>query len=143
MLKAARIVSVLRFNTGNRSEYGVTGYDPAAKQLLIFPGSVRKFEGRRIVGINYDLLAEEKVEPKAVARPPVPDCPRTDCESTHSADVDYAEFLPCLFQLRAGNFYIAHADEVEPIRVFKIIGQHLKPGQRAFIGVVSPHQPPR
>jgi 5-methyltetrahydropteroyltriglutamate--homocysteine methyltransferase len=55
--------------------------------------------------------------------------------------VDYAELLPSLFELQAGNFYIAMADEPDRPRVLKIIRQHLKPGQRIFIGVVSPIDP--
>ncbi len=68
-------------------------------------------------------------------------CPGADCDSTHSADVDYAELLPSLFELRAGNFYIALAGEQDRKRVLKIIRQYLKPEQRAFIGVVSPIDP--
>jgi 5-methyltetrahydropteroyltriglutamate--homocysteine methyltransferase len=36
-------------------------------------------------------------------------CPGSDRDSTHSADVDYAGLLPSLFELQAGNFYIALA----------------------------------
>jgi 5-methyltetrahydropteroyltriglutamate--homocysteine methyltransferase len=64
-------------------------------------------------------------------------CPGGDRDSTHSADVDYADLLPSLFELRAGNFYIALAGEKDRIRVLKIIRQYLKPDQRAFVGVVS------
>jgi len=36
-------------------------------------------------------------------------CPGGDRDSTHSGDVDYAELLPSLLELQAGNFYIALA----------------------------------
>jgi 5-methyltetrahydropteroyltriglutamate--homocysteine methyltransferase len=68
-------------------------------------------------------------------------CPGGDCDSTHSADVDYAELLPSLFELRAGNFYIAFAAEKDRVRVLKIIRDYMKPDQRIFIGVVSPINP--
>jgi 5-methyltetrahydropteroyltriglutamate--homocysteine methyltransferase len=68
-------------------------------------------------------------------------CPGGDLDSTHSADVDYAELLPSLFELRAGNFYIALTGEKDRERVLKIIREYLQPGQRAFIGVVSPIDP--
>jgi 5-methyltetrahydropteroyltriglutamate--homocysteine methyltransferase len=68
-------------------------------------------------------------------------CPGGDRDSTHSADVDYADLLPSLFELRAGNFYIALAGEKDRVRVLKIIRQHLKADQRAFVGVVSPIDP--
>ena len=68
-------------------------------------------------------------------------CPGSDRDSTHSAEVDYAELLPSLFELQAGNFYIALAGEPDRTRVLKIIRQYLKPGHRIFIGVVSPIDP--
>jgi 5-methyltetrahydropteroyltriglutamate--homocysteine methyltransferase len=68
-------------------------------------------------------------------------CPGGDRDSTHSADVDYAELLPSLFQLEAGNFYVALAGEPDRVRVLRIIRQYLKPDQRVFVGVVAPIDP--
>jgi 5-methyltetrahydropteroyltriglutamate--homocysteine methyltransferase len=68
-------------------------------------------------------------------------CPGGDCDSTHSGEVDYAELLPSLLELRAGNFYIAMAGERDRARVLKIIRKHMKDGQRIFIGVVAPIDP--
>lgn len=68
-------------------------------------------------------------------------CPGADRDCTHSAEVDYAELLPSLFELQVGNFYIALAGEAEPERVLKIIRRYLKPDQRVFVGVVAPIDP--
>jgi len=68
-------------------------------------------------------------------------CPGGDRDSTHSADVDYAELLPTLFELDAGNFYVALAGEADRRRVLKIIRKYLKAGQRVFVGVVAPIDP--
>ena len=68
-------------------------------------------------------------------------CPGGDLDSTHSADVDYAEFLPVLFQLNVGNFCIALAGEKDRVKVLKIIRQHMKPDQRIYVGVVSTIDP--
>ena len=68
-------------------------------------------------------------------------CPGSDRDSTHSADVDYAQLLPSLFELEAQSFYIALAGEPDRTHVLKIIRRHLKPGHRIFIGVVSPIDP--
>jgi 5-methyltetrahydropteroyltriglutamate--homocysteine methyltransferase len=68
-------------------------------------------------------------------------CPGGDRDSTHSADVDYAELLPSLFELRAGNFYIALARETDRERVLKIIRDHIKPDQRIFVGVIATIDP--
>lgn len=68
-------------------------------------------------------------------------CPGGDRDSTHSADVDYAELLPSLFELKAGNFYLALAGEPDRERVLRIIKRHMKPGQRVFVGVIAPIDP--
>ena len=65
-------------------------------------------------------------------------CPGGDHDSTHSADVDYAELLPSLFELKAGNFYIQLASESDPVRVLKLIKENAKPDQRIFVGVIDP-----
>lgn len=68
-------------------------------------------------------------------------CPGGDCDSTHSADVDYAQLLPSLFQLKAGNFYVSLAGEKDRERVLKMIRKHLKPEQRVFVGVIATIDP--
>src|ERR1700733_14147897 len=91
------------------------------------------------IGLNN--LALSRFTPEERQRIGVHTCPGGDRDSTHSADVDYAELLPSLFELRAGNFYIALAGEKDRERVLKIIRQYLKPDQRVFVGVVSPIDP--
>lgn len=68
-------------------------------------------------------------------------CPGGDRDSTHSADVDYAELLPSLFELKAGNFFVSLAGEKDRVRVLKIIRQYMKPGQRIFVGVIETINP--
>jgi 5-methyltetrahydropteroyltriglutamate--homocysteine methyltransferase len=64
-------------------------------------------------------------------------CPGGDHDSTHSADIDYADFLPLLFNLKVGNFYLQLASEPDRVKVLKIIKQYLKSNQTAFIGVID------
>ena len=68
-------------------------------------------------------------------------CPGGDRDSTHSADVDYAQFLPRLLELNVGYFCIALAGERDRVRVLKIIRQHVKPDQQIFVGVISTIDP--
>ena len=68
-------------------------------------------------------------------------CPGGDRDSTHSADVDYADLLPSLFELDVRNFYIALAGERDRTRVLATIKKHMKPHHRIFIGVVAPIDP--
>jgi 5-methyltetrahydropteroyltriglutamate--homocysteine methyltransferase len=91
--------------------------------------------------IDLNNLALSRFSAEERKRIGVHTCPGGDCDSTHSADVDYAELLPGLFELKAGNFYIALAGEQDRLRILKIIRQYIKPDQRIFIGVVAPINP--
>jgi 5-methyltetrahydropteroyltriglutamate--homocysteine methyltransferase len=65
-------------------------------------------------------------------------CPGGDQDSTHSADVDYLQLLPDLFELMAGNFYIQLAGEDNRVRILEAIARYSKPDQKIFIGVTNP-----
>lgn len=68
-------------------------------------------------------------------------CPGGDQDSTHSADVDYAELIPDLLELKAGNFYFQLASESDRVRVLKIIRKNARENQRIFVGVIDPINP--
>ncbi len=91
--------------------------------------------------IDLNNLALSRFSAEERSRIGVHTCPGSDRDSTHSADVDYAELLPSLFQLQAGNFYIALAGEKDRIRVLETIRRFMKPGQRVFVGVIAPIDP--
>jgi 5-methyltetrahydropteroyltriglutamate--homocysteine methyltransferase len=91
--------------------------------------------------IDLNNLALARFSDEERRRIGVHTCPGSDLDSTHSGDVDYAALLPSLFQLRAGNFYIALAGEADRGRVLGIIRDHLRPDQRVFVGVIDPNDP--
>ena len=64
-------------------------------------------------------------------------CPGGDHDSTHSADIPYAELLPSLFELNVTNFYMQFASEKDKREVLKSVKALLKPGQRVFLGVTD------
>ncbi|RZT64453.1 hypothetical protein [Leucobacter luti] len=79
-------------------------------------------------------------------------CPGNDNDSAHSADVDYAELLPELFQIEAGYFLVQAAGEREPDRVARLVGRQLRGRVRAaadgasgvprvLLGVTNPTNP--
>lgn len=90
---------------------------------------------REFVSLNNRVLA--CFTPEQRRRIGVHTCPGGDHDSTHSADVDYSDLLPDLFQLDAGNFYIQMASEKDPEHVLTIIKEHLQPNQRIFVGVID------
>ena len=53
-------------------------------------------------------------------------CPGGDCDSTHSADVDYHELLPKMFEMNAGYFLIQCASEKDRTKVYKEVGQYIR-----------------
>lgn len=68
-------------------------------------------------------------------------CPGGDQDSTHSADVDYADLLPALFTLNVHNFYVQLASEQDRGRVLGIIRDSSRGEQRIFVGVIDPINP--
>jgi 5-methyltetrahydropteroyltriglutamate--homocysteine methyltransferase len=91
--------------------------------------------------IDLNNLALSRFSPEERKRIGVHTCPGNDFDSTHSADVDYAELLPSLFELKACSFYIALAGERDRPHALKIIRKYRKPGQRVFVGVTAPTDP--
>ena len=91
--------------------------------------------------IDLNNLALARFTPRERERIGVHTCPGGDLDSTHSADVDYAELLPSLLQLNLTNYYIALAGERDRRRVLAVIREHLRPGQRIFVGVIDPIDP--
>jgi methionine synthase II (cobalamin-independent) len=73
-------------------------------------------------------------------------CPGGDRDSVHSADVDYHDLLPSMFQMNAGYFLIQLASERDRDRVYGLIGEYLREDangvpQFAYIGVINPLNP--
>lgn len=91
------------------------------------------------IALNNRVL--ERFSATERARIGVHTCPGGDEDSTHSLDVDYADLLPKLFQLKVGNFYVQLASEPDPERILAIIAKHLPADARVFVGVVDPIDP--
>ena len=86
-LRDHRVMTVHR-DAGSQTDHGEVGYlKEKGSQLLVFPRSLKQFEGRRVVGINYELLegVSGKKEPQSNSPISVPaEAPRTK-ENGHSA----------------------------------------------------------
>lgn len=91
--------------------------------------------------IDLNNLALSRFSMEERARLGVHTCPGGDRHSTHSGDADYAQLLPSLFELKVDNFYVALAGEKDPEHILEVIGKHMKPHQRIFVGVVATIDP--
>jgi len=85
--------------------------------------------------LNNKVLARFTEEERK--RIGVHSCPGGDHDSTHSADINYADLLPLLFELNAGNFYLEYAGEKNKQDVLQSIKENLRSSQRVFIGVTN------
>jgi 5-methyltetrahydropteroyltriglutamate--homocysteine methyltransferase len=91
--------------------------------------------------IDLNNLALNRLSSAERSRVGVHTCPGGDRDSTHSADTDYAELLPSLFQLNLTNFYVALAGERDRTGALKLMREFLEPHHRVFVGVVAPIDP--
>ena len=105
--------------------------------------SVKLDPSKRLLQSFVDLnnRALERFSAEERRRLGVHTCPGGDRDSTHSADVDYAELLPTLFQMKVTNFYIQCASERDRGKALRLMKEHGKPGQRVFVGVIDPINP--
>lgn len=94
---------------------------------------------RDFIALNNTVL--DRFSDEQLGRIGVHTCPGGDHDSTHSADVDYAELLPELFQLKAKKFYVQLASEADPRRVLQVIAEHRRADQTVFVGVIDPIDP--
>jgi 5-methyltetrahydropteroyltriglutamate--homocysteine methyltransferase len=94
---------------------------------------------RNFVALNNQVL--DRFSAAERSRIGVHTCPGGDQDSTHSADVDYAQLLPTLFEMKVGNFYIQLASERNHRAVLQLLKDVVKPGQKVFVGVIDPVNP--
>jgi len=94
---------------------------------------------RTFIALNNQVLARFSTEERKKIGVHV--CPGGDHDSTHSADVDYAAFLPDLFKMNVGRFYLQMASEPDRQRVLKLVSELLGPERIVFIGVIDPIDP--
>lgn len=94
---------------------------------------------KSFVALNNRVL--DRFSAAERARIGVHTCPGGDQDSTHSADVDYAQLLPTLFELKVGNFYIQLASERDRRAVLQLLKDLARPGQHIFVGVTDPVDP--
>jgi 5-methyltetrahydropteroyltriglutamate--homocysteine methyltransferase len=90
---------------------------------------------KQFINLNNQVLSHfSEQERKHIG---IHTCPGGDHDSTHSADVDYAELIPLLLTLNSGNFYMQMASEEDPVKSLKIIGENIRPNQRVYVGVID------
>jgi len=100
-------------------------YDPSGDMLKSFVDLINKC----LAHFNDD----------EIQRIGIHTCPGADVDSTHSVEIDYKYLLPTLFEINAGNFYVALRGEQDSRKVLRLISRVIRPFQRVFIGVINPN----
>jgi 5-methyltetrahydropteroyltriglutamate--homocysteine methyltransferase len=91
---------------------------------------------KSFIDLNNMVLARFTKEERQ--RIGVHTCPGGDHDSTHSADVDYTQFLPELFQINAGNFFVQLSSEADRVKALKTMKPFASSDRIIFIGVTDP-----
>lgn len=69
-VKAQKVLTVFQSAIGNKTDRGEVGFKAGpSRQFLVFPKSLKKFEGCSVVGIKYDLLSSEELPKSQRAAP--------------------------------------------------------------------------
>ncbi|MGA8656310.1 MAG: hypothetical protein WB586_09185 [Chthoniobacterales bacterium] len=67
-MNANRVMTVHQDPVDKRTDFGVVGFQKGIPgQILIFPRSLERFAGKRVVGVKYDLLESPAVPRKQQA----------------------------------------------------------------------------
>jgi 5-methyltetrahydropteroyltriglutamate--homocysteine methyltransferase len=105
--------------------------------------SIKLDPSKQLLGSFVDLNNRvlERLTAQERAHVGVHTCPGGDQDSTHSADVDYAELLPALFGMNVDTFYVQLASEPDPEHVLRILGRYATGDRRIFVGVTDPIDP--
>lgn len=66
-IKSDRVMTI--HQESGSTDYGIVGFEQGrSRQFLVFPKSLKAFDGHRIVGIKYDLLEDAPVREKETAK---------------------------------------------------------------------------
>jgi hypothetical protein len=112
--KADRVMTVGASGAAGKTDMGVVGFEPGKHedaQFLIFPKSLKPFDGARVVGIKFDLIDQPKPVPatpdKKRAAPP-----KAKKQSTKTVRRDdpalQRELRRAIAELKAGRAIAAH-----------------------------------
>ena len=72
-IKVARVMTLHQRSATTRTDYGTIGFEKGVPgQILIFPKSLRRFVGKRVIGVRYDLLEWPDVPNSLQADKPLP-----------------------------------------------------------------------
>ncbi|TCO86808.1 hypothetical protein EV701_12624 [Chthoniobacter flavus] len=94
-IKAHRVMTLIQNSTGKAADHGLVGFEKGTnRQFLIFPKSIQRFAGSKVVGIKYDLFKSPELPKKDRAPRPKKRKPPVSVrrKSTASPDLNVIPF---------------------------------------------------
>lgn len=95
-IKSDRVMTL--YQESGSTDHGIVGFEQGrSRQFLVFPKSLKAFDGHRIVGIKYDLLEDAPVPEKETAKKeevPKPAPARKTSEPSKGADRQVPTVVP-------------------------------------------------
>lgn len=95
--KAHRVMTVEPAVAGGKTDVGRVGFNPRSgkpAQFLIFPKSLQRFEGSRVVGIKFDLVAQPEPASTDALRRAVKAKPHRNAREAASARISASQAVP-------------------------------------------------
>jgi hypothetical protein len=70
-IKSNRVMTVYQGSGSTKADYGIVGFaEGSSRQFLLFPKTLKSFEGKRVIGIKYDLLESMPVSKEETTSKP-------------------------------------------------------------------------
>ena len=70
-IKSNRVMTVYQGSGSTKADYGIVGFaEGSSRQFLLFPKALKSFEGKRVIGIKYDLLESMPVSKEETTSKP-------------------------------------------------------------------------
>ncbi len=70
-IKSNRVMTVYQGSGSTKADYGIVGFaEGSSRQFLLFPKALKLFEGKRVIGIKYDLLESMPVSKEEMISKP-------------------------------------------------------------------------
>jgi hypothetical protein len=70
-----RVMTLEQSPGGGKADFGLIGFDEkhaAGGQFLIFPKSLKRFEGARVIGVKFDLIEQPELKPAKATKHAAP-----------------------------------------------------------------------
>ena len=112
-LAEQRLMTIKQENAGTKKDFGLVGFWKDKKtSYLLFPRSLRQYEGKRVIGIKYDLVALPDFQGPAmrktrVQRAPSPSAAKPKARPRFRVAIQVTAIMKLIQEVEAENKHSA------------------------------------